>query len=144
MRSYAIQEIGLLPTQHRGPGVTGLWNRGDQSDVLDDRSSTEEERRELIEVDPGAILDRLTRQNSTFGRADIAKSLATYFDDIEDIERLLAGLLKHPKLAVLRPELRFDDAATAVVDAVYSTKAMVKLERQMADQASELSGGTGF
>jgi Ti-type conjugative transfer relaxase TraA len=141
MRSYAEQGIALMPTVHRGPAVSALITSPGGSvvgDILrDERARTVLE----IEQNVGLLIDKVAKQNATFGARAIAKALHEYLDKSVQPERfngIMAKALASPKLYTLRPDVYDPVTGRQVARAVYATHDMRALERDMVGAADRL------
>ena len=143
-RSFEKQGIELTPTIHLGVGTKAIERKGDggEEKVVLERLELQEERRaeniRRIQRNPEIVLDLITREKSVFDERDIAKILYRYIDDAALFQNLMARILQSPQT------LRFDrermDLVTGVrAPAKYTTRELIRVEAQMANQAIWLS-----
>ncbi len=146
MRSYAEQGIALMPTVHRGPAVSALITSPGGSVVGDILRDERAEAVLEIEQNVGLLIDKVAKQNATFGARAIAKTLHEYLDKSVQPERFNAILVKalaSPKLCRLRPDVYDPVTGRQVARAVYATHEMRALEREMVAAADRLTRGSG-
>jgi Ti-type conjugative transfer relaxase TraA len=136
-RSYRDQGIELEPTTYLGRAVCDRRARGE----LTDRSRRLEEVRERnvqkIEQRPEIIFDKLTRQQSTFTRGNLAREVVRYVDDGERFRGLMTRLEGSPELVILERET--GAVGNAVADARYTTRAMLRVAQGLVQTASKMA-----
>lgn len=147
-RSYEKQGIELTPTIHLGVGTKAIERKlangigAAQEAVSLKRLELQEERRtenaQRIRRNPEIVLDLVTREKSVFDERDVAKILHRYIDDQALFQNLMARILQSPQtLRLDRERLCF---ATGIRHpAKYTTRALIRLEAKMANQAIWLS-----
>ena len=138
-RSYAAQGIHVAPTTHRGPAVQALVASARASRIAKLLASELSITAAQLADNPTLVLDLISGQMSTFTERDIARTIHRYVEDAETFDRIRAGVLAAPGLVALRPDIYDTETGTLVAAAVYATRAMVRLERDMADQAGALA-----
>ena len=147
-RSFEKQGIELTPTIHLGVGTKAIERKGDnktgwgEEKVALERLELQEERRaenaRRIQRNPEIVLDLITREKSVFDERDIAKILYRYIDDAALFQNLMARLLQSPQTLRLDRE-RMDLVTGVRAPAKYTTRELIRLEAQMANQAIWLS-----
>ncbi|OWW01877.1 conjugal transfer protein TraA [Rhizobium sp. R72] len=143
-RSFEKQGIDLTPTIHLGVGTKAIERKGDGSEekVALERLELQEERRTenalRIQRNPDIVLDLITREKSVFEDRDIAKVLYRYIDDAALFQDLMARILRSPQTLRLDRE-RMDLDTGVRVPAKYTTRELIRIEAQMANQAIWLS-----
>ncbi len=148
-RSYAERGIDIEPTTHIGVAAKALQRKaGDTGSAIDlERLALHEAVRQRnaarIEARPELVLDILTAERSVFDRRDIARVLNRHIDDPESFQRLLARITESPDCLKLADET-IDFATGARIPARLTTRAMIRLEAEMASRATWLSGRSGF
>jgi Ti-type conjugative transfer relaxase TraA len=141
MRSYAEQGIALMPTVHRGPAVSALITAPGGSVVGDILRKERAQAVDEIEQDVGLLIDKVAKQNATFGVRAIAKALHEYLDKSMQPERfncIVAKALASPKIYTVRPDVYDPVTGRQVVRAVYATHEMRAMERDMMAAADRL------
>ncbi|MBB3967247.1 Ti-type conjugative transfer relaxase TraA [Rhizobium metallidurans] len=143
-RSFEKQKIELTPTIHLGVGTKAIERKGDAGEekVALERLELQEERRaenaRRIQRDPEIVLDLITREKSVFEERDVAKVLYRYIDDASLFQNLMARILQSPHTLRLDRE-RIDLATGVRAAAKYTTRELIRVESQMANQAIWLS-----
>ncbi|WP_028744235.1 Ti-type conjugative transfer relaxase TraA [Rhizobium leguminosarum] len=143
-RSFEKQGIELTPTIHLGVGTRAIERKGDggEEKVALERLELQGERRaenaRRIQRNPEIVLDLITREKSVFEERDIAKILYRYIDDAALFQNLMARLLQSPQTLRLDRE-RMDLVTGVRAPAKYTTRELIRLEAQMANQAIWLS-----
>ncbi|MBW4093151.1 MAG: Ti-type conjugative transfer relaxase TraA [Proteobacteria bacterium] len=139
-RSYRRRGIEIEPQRHQGPGATDVERRGGEPDRPRLTPEAAEYNAAQIELDPGVVLRLVTARVSVFTRAEIAKEIARHVDvDAAEFQALLARVLAHPDLVRLTADRR--DSGGALSPEIYSTRALVRLERGMLSDAQMLAVG---
>ncbi len=143
-RSFEKQGIELTPTVHLGVGTKAIERKGDAGEekVALERLELQQERRSenarRIQRDPEIVLDLITREKSVFEERDVAKILYRYIDDAALFQNLMARILQNPQ--TLRLERERMDLVTGVrAAAKYTTRDLIRIEAQMANQSIWLS-----
>lgn len=147
-RSFERQGIELTPTIHLGVGTKAIERKGAngtgpaEEKVALERLELQEERRtenaRQIQRDPEIVLDLITREKSVFDERDVAKVLYRYIDDATLFQNLMARILQSPQTLRLDRE-RLDLTTGVRAPAKYTTRELIRVESQMANQAIWLS-----
>lgn len=148
-RSFEKQGIDLEPTIHLGVGAKAIERKAEQSDHKSETSTPKLERIELqeerrsenarrIQRRPEIVLDLITREKSVFDERDVAKVLYRYIDNVALFQSLMVRILQSPEALRLERE-RIDFATGIRTPAKYTTRAMIRLEAEMANRAIWLS-----
>ncbi|RVJ15058.1 Ti-type conjugative transfer relaxase TraA, partial [Sinorhizobium medicae] len=87
---------------------------------------------------PEIVLDLITRERSVFDERDVAKILHRYVDDPAVFRSLMARILQSPETLQLERE-RTAFATGIRAPAKYTTRALIRLEAEMANRAIWLS-----
>lgn len=142
-RSHLDAGLEIQPTQHMGVHASQMERRG-KSVVRTrlDRDAARENAR-LIRARPEQAVTVITKEKSVFDRQDVARTLHRYIDKPEEFQAAFARVMASPALVELQPERR-DAAGRTIEDARYSTQEMVAVEREMAESADHLAGGSGY
>ncbi|NSY99631.1 Ti-type conjugative transfer relaxase TraA [Agrobacterium tumefaciens] len=143
-RSYEKQGIDLEPTIHLGVAAKAIERKAESQGVrpalerleLNEARRTENARRLLRR--PEIVFDLITREKSVFDERDIAKVLYRYVDDHPTFQQLLARIMQSPDLLRLQRDT-IDFATGERVQARYTTRELIRLEAEMARQATWLS-----
>ncbi|AUX79335.1 Ti-type conjugative transfer relaxase TraA [Sinorhizobium fredii] len=144
-RSYEKQGIALEPTIHLGVGAKAIERKAEREGVrpelerlsLNDKCRAENTRRILR--NPAVVLDLITREKSVFDTRDVAKVLHRYVDDPATFQQLMARILQHAEVLRLQRDT-IDFATGEKVPARYTTRALIRLEAEMANRAIWLAG----
>jgi len=147
-RSFEEQGIALTPTIHLGVGTKAIERKGAngtdpaQEKVALERLELQEERRaenaRRIQRNPEIVLDLISREKSVFEERDVAKVLYRYIDDAALFQNLMARILQSPQTLRLDRE-RMDLSTGVRAAAKYTTRELIRVEYQMANQAIWLS-----
>ncbi|MBU0832336.1 MAG: Ti-type conjugative transfer relaxase TraA [Alphaproteobacteria bacterium] len=150
-RSFERRGIALTPTVHVGVDTKALERKAafgsrvaDEEAALRRIELQEERRREnarRIGGNPQIVLDLITREKSVFDERDVAKILHRYIDDAGLFQSLMARILQSPETLRLDRE-RLDLATGLHSPAKYTTRALIRLEAVMVNQAIWLSQRT--
>ncbi|MBB5538775.1 Ti-type conjugative transfer relaxase TraA [Rhizobium giardinii] len=143
-RSYEKQGIELEPTIHLGVGAKAIERKAASQGVrpelerleLNEKRRTENTRRILR--NPAIVLDLITREKSVFDNQDVAKVLHRYVDDPALFQQLMVRVLQHAEALRLQRDT-IDFATGERVPARYTTRALIRLEAEMANRAIWLS-----
>ena len=143
-RSHAERGIAIEPTQHVGVHATQMQRRG--MAVSRVRLGTEASQRnaEVVQARPEQVLSLITNEKSVFDRYDIARALHRAIDEPQAFQSALVRVMASDALVELQPERR--DVDGVIEPARYSTREMVKIERDMAVATDRLlaAGGAGL
>lgn len=149
-RSYERQGIDLSPTIHLGTGATAIDRKARSAAQTNKAPAPELERVELqeerrsknrraIESNPAIVLDIVMRERCVFFERDIAKVLHRYVDEPELFRSLLVRIMQAPDVLQLKGAgIDFETGAPA--PARYTTRAMIRLEADMARRSLKLAG----
>ncbi len=143
-RSYAERGIDLVPTAHIGAGARAIHRKAQREgwpvsleriEIFEAQRVTNRER---ILDRPEIVLDLLSSEMSVFSERDIAKVLHRYVDDPATFQQLMVRILQSPELLRLeRSTVEFETGRK--VAARYTTRALIRMEAQMAKRAIRLS-----
>jgi Ti-type conjugative transfer relaxase TraA len=146
-RSFEKQGIELTPTIHLGVGTKAIERKGANTGWADEKVALERlelqegrraENARRIQRNPEIVLDLITREKSVFEERDVAKILYRYIDDAALFQNLMARILQNPQTLRLDRE-RMDLVTGVRAAAKYTTRELIRLEAQMAQQAIWLS-----
>jgi Ti-type conjugative transfer relaxase TraA len=144
-RSYERQGIALEPAVHLGVGTRAIERKAERQGVrpalerLDQNAARRAENTRRILARPTLVLDLIMREKSVFDERDIARVLHRNVDDPAVFQALMARIIQDP--AVLRLQRDTIEFATGVrMPARFTTRAMIRLEADMARQAIWLCG----
>lgn len=108
-RSYQDQGIELIPSTHLGKAVSDMAARGIATDIMQEAHAIQQKNLSLIASKPSILLDKMTKQQSTFTQHHVSSELGRYIND--------QGKFKaHPALVSSEPN------AYAGQDEVLATK----------------------
>jgi Ti-type conjugative transfer relaxase TraA len=143
-RSYAERGIDLEPTAHVGAGAKAIQRKAERQgwslsleriEIAEARKSANAAR---ILKRPEIVLDVLTSEMSVFDERDVAKVLHRYVEDPGTFQNLMTRILQSPR--ILRLERGAVDFETGrKLPDRYTTRAMIRLEAEMANRAIWLS-----
>ncbi|RWF84099.1 MAG: Ti-type conjugative transfer relaxase TraA [Mesorhizobium sp.] len=143
-RSYAERGIDLEPTAHVGAGAKAIQRKAERQgrspsleriEIAEARKSANAAR---ILKRPEIVLDVLTSEMSVFDERDIAKVLHRYVEDPGTFQNLMTRILQSAR--ILRLERGAVDFETGrKLPDRYTTRAMIRLEAEIANRAIWLS-----
>lgn len=140
-RSFADRMIDLVPSQHQGVAATHLARMGFEVDRQRLSDVAREHNARKLADHPAEILKTITSQQATFTRADVARALGGVIDDAQTFVGTLERAMQSPEVVELQAATTGPDGKS--VEAIYSTREMVGIERQMADRAARLADTPG-
>jgi len=130
-RSYAEQGIALEPQHKIGPAGARRAVRGEPAERAAEHVEIARRNGEAILADPGVVLDAITRQHSTFTRADLARFVNRHTADGEQFARAMAVVEASPELVRLGEDGRGRSRLT--------TREMLAVEQRMERTSLALS-----
>ena len=131
-RSYKEQGIDLTPTQHLGPNVVAMERRGIATDRMAEHEEIRKQQAAEIINRPEILAEKITGMRATFTAHDVAKELNRYIDDPQQFQGIMARAMASNDLVQLAPK-------SPDGPAVYTTREMVDVERQMIKSARTLA-----
>ncbi|MDX0500819.1 Ti-type conjugative transfer relaxase TraA, partial [Sinorhizobium medicae] len=143
-RSFEKQGIKLAPTLHLGAGTKAIERKAtaEAKTLSLERLQLQEDLRSAnarrLQRRPEIVLDLITRERSVFDERDVAKILHRYVDDPAVFRSLMARILQSPETLQLERE-RTAFATGIRAPAKYTTRALIRLEAEMANRAIWLS-----
>ncbi|WP_455296763.1 Ti-type conjugative transfer relaxase TraA [Brucella pituitosa] len=143
-RSYAEQGLDGIAQQHLGPAKAALARKGQEMYFAPAALARRQEMADRLADEPGLLLKQLGNERSTFDEREIAKALHRYVDDPTVFANVRAQLMASPDLVTLKPQQIDPDTGKASEAAVFTTRAMLRTEYDMAQSASALSRRSGF
>lgn len=136
-RSHQERGLEIEPTEHLGVYATQMDRRG----LTVSRSRIDEtaarRNAELICQKPEQVLSVITGEKSVFDRHDIAKALHRYIQDPQAFQNAFAIAMASSALVELVPE-------QAGALARYTTREMLKIERDMIVNAERMGRSSGY
>lgn len=143
-RSYAEQGLDGIAQSHLGPAKAALARKGREMYFAPAALARRQEMADRLADEPGLLLKQLGNERSTFDEREIAKALHRYVDDPTTFANIRAQLMASSDLVTLKPQ-QIDPETGRVSDvAVFTTRAMLRTEYDMAQSASELARRSGF
>lgn len=143
-RSYAEQGLDGIAQQHLGPAKAALARKGQEMYFAPAALARRQEMADRLADEPGLLLRQLSNERSTFDEREIAKALHRYVDDPTVFANVRAQLMASPDLVTLKPQQIDPDTGKASEVAVFTTRAMLRTEYDMAQSASVLFRRSGF
>lgn len=143
-RSYAEQGLDGIAQQHLGPAKAALVRKGQEIFFAPAALARRQHMADRLADEPGLLLKQLSNERSTFNERDIAKALHRYIDDPIVFENVRVQLMSSPDLVTLKPQRIDPETGKASEAAVFTTRAMLRTEYDMAQSASALSQLSGF
>lgn len=141
-RSYAERGIDIVATTHVGVAAKAIQRKSDGRAFDLERLALREAKRSInakrIASRPELVLEMATGEKSVFDARDIAKIIHRYVDDLGTFERLLSRVLASPEVLRLDTE-RVDLSTGARVPQKLTTRAMIRMETDMANRAGYLA-----
>ncbi|MBX5043617.1 Ti-type conjugative transfer relaxase TraA [Rhizobium lentis] len=143
-RSYAEQGLDGIAQRHLGPEKAALARKGRELYFAPADLARRHEMADRLLAEPELLLKQLGNESSTFDEKDIAKALHRYVDDPADFANIRARLMASDELVILKPQ-EIDRETRDVADpAVFTTRAILRIEYDMAQSARVLSEQKGF
>jgi len=148
-RSYAERGIDIAPTIHIGVAAKAIQRQAERDGraaELDRLKLFEEQRQKSarkIERNPAIVLDLVSRERSVFDERDLAKVVHRYIDDPGTFTCIMARLLQDPEIVRLERE-RVDLDTGELLRSRFTTRALIRIEADMAEQAMRLAEGRSF
>lgn len=143
-RSYAEQGLDGIAQSHLGPAKAALARKGREMYFAPAALAKRQEMADRLADEPGLLLKQLSRERSTFDEREIAKALHRYVDDPAVFANIHAQLMASSDLVTLKPQQIDSDTGKVADVAVFTTRAMLRTEYDMAQSARELSRRSGF
>lgn len=143
-RSYAEQGLDGIAQSHLGPARAALARKGQERYFAPAALAKRQEMADRLSDEPGLLLKQLSAERSTFDEREIAKALHRYVDDPTIFANIRAQLMASSDLVVLKPQQIDPDTGKASEPAVFTTRAMLRTEYDMAESAAALGGRSGF
>ncbi|MGE0231994.1 MAG: Ti-type conjugative transfer relaxase TraA, partial [Flavobacteriaceae bacterium] len=143
-RSYAEQGLDGIAQSHLGPAKAALARKGQERYFAPAALAKRQEMADRLSDEPGLLLKQLSAERSTFDEREIAKTLHRYVDDPTIFANIRAQLMASSDLVVLKPQQINPDTGKASEPAVFTTRAMLRTEYDMARSASVLTERSGF
>ncbi|MEI5682230.1 Ti-type conjugative transfer relaxase TraA [Mesorhizobium sp. CCNWLW179-1] len=143
-RSYAERGIDLVPTVHIGVGAKAIQRKGEEQgwspslDRIELFEAQREENARRILQRPEIVIDMLSSEKSVFDGRDIAKILHRYVDDPGTFHHLLVRILQSPEILHIESD-SVDFSTGEKIRARYTTRALIRIEAEMAKRAIWLS-----
>jgi Ti-type conjugative transfer relaxase TraA len=134
-RSHAAQGIGLEPQHKVGPAGQRRAERGEDAERRAEHDAIARRNGERIAADPSVALDAITRQQSTFTRADLARFVSRHTDGAEQFASVLAKVEAAPEVVRLGEDGRGRER--------FTTREMLGLERRMEEAGAALARSGG-
>jgi Ti-type conjugative transfer relaxase TraA len=130
-RSYAAQGIGFEPQHKIGPAGQRRAERGEGAERRAEHDAIARRNGERIAADPSLALDAITRQQSTFTRADLARFVSRHTDGAEQFGQVMVRVETSPEVVRLGQDGRGRDR--------FTTHDMLAAERRMEDAGAALA-----
>lgn len=143
-RSYAEQGLDGIAQSHLGPAKAALARKGQEMYFAPAALARRQGIADRLADEPGLLLKQISNERSTFDEREIAKALHRYVDDPTTFANIRAQLMSSSDLVVLKPQRIDPETGKATEPAVFTTRAMLRTEYDMAQSASELARRSGF
>ncbi|MFU0507306.1 Ti-type conjugative transfer relaxase TraA [Pseudaminobacter sp. NGMCC 1.201702] len=143
-RAYAEQGLDGIAQSHLGPAKAALARKGREMYFAPAALARRQEMADRLADEPGLLLKQLSRERSTFDEWEIARALHRYVDDPTVFANIRAQLMASSDLVTLKPQQIDPDTGRVCDVAVFTTRAMLRTEFDMAQSAQELSRRSGF
>ncbi|WP_312409775.1 Ti-type conjugative transfer relaxase TraA [Shinella sp.] len=143
-RSYAEQGLDGIAQRHLGPEKAALARKGTDMYFAPADLARRQEMADRLLADPALLLKQLGNERSTFDEKDIAKALHRYVDDPTDFANIRARVMACDELVLLRLQQADRQTGTVAEPAIFTTRAALRIEYDMAQSADNLSKRTGF
>ncbi|MCZ4348012.1 Ti-type conjugative transfer relaxase TraA [Devosia neptuniae] len=148
-RSYAERGIDIAPTIHIGVAAKAIQRQAEyegRAAELDRLRVFEAQRQKSarkIERNPAVVLDIVAQEKSVFDERDLAKVVHRYIDGVSTFNTIMARVVRDPEIVRLERE-RVDLDTGEVLRSRYTTRALIRIEAEMAEQALRLTEGKSF
>ena len=129
-RSLAAQGIDLEPQHKVGPAGQRRAERGEGAERCAEHDAIARRNGERIAAEPSLALEALTRQQSTFTRADLARFVSRHTEGAEQFAAVLAKVEASPEVVRLGADGRGRERLT--------TRGMLAVERRMEEAGAAL------
>ncbi|OCP21752.1 MULTISPECIES: Ti-type conjugative transfer relaxase TraA [unclassified Ensifer] len=143
-RSYDEQGLRGLEQRHFGPDRAALVRKGIETYFSPTALARRYEIADRLTDDPTLLLKQLTSERSTFNERDIARALHRYIEDPIVFANVRARLMASDDLVILQPQRLNSETSKVERPAVFTTRALVRIEYEMARVAIKLSKMKGF
>ncbi|MBB3139146.1 Ti-type conjugative transfer relaxase TraA, partial [Rhizobium pisi] len=143
-RSYTEQGLDGIAQRHLGPEKAALSRKGAEMYFAPADLARRQAMADRLLGEPELLLKQLGNERSTFDERDIAKALHRTVDDPADFASIRARLMASDNLVMLKPQQADAETGKAGEPAVFTTRAILRLEYDMAQSAQVLSEGRGF
>ncbi|MBX5142847.1 Ti-type conjugative transfer relaxase TraA, partial [Rhizobium lentis] len=143
-RSYAEQGLDGIAQRHLGPEKAALARKRRELYFAPADLARRQEMADRLLAEPELLLKQLGNERSTFDEKDIAKALHRYVDDPADFTNIRARLMASDELVMLKPQEFDGETLKVAAPAVFTTRAMLRIEYDMAQSARVLSEQAGF
>jgi Ti-type conjugative transfer relaxase TraA len=130
-RSLAAQGIDLEPQHKVGPAGQRRAERGEGAERRAEHDAIARRNGERIAADPSLALDAITRQQSTFTRADLARFVSRHTEGAAQFAAVLAKVEASPEVVRLGADGRGRERLT--------TRGMLAVERRMEEAGAALA-----
>jgi Ti-type conjugative transfer relaxase TraA len=143
-RSYAEQGLDGIAQKHLGPQKAALARKGVEMYFAPAALARRQEMADRLLADPELLLKQLANERSTFDERDIAKALHRTVDDLTDFATIRARLMASDDLVLLKPQQVDGKTGRSAEPAIFTTRAILRIEYDMAKSAEVLSRRKGF
>lgn len=143
-RAYAERGLDGIAQSHLGPAKAALARKGREMYFAPAALARRQEMADRLADEPGLLLKQLSNERSTFDAREIARALHRYVDDPTVFANIRAQLMASSDLVTLKPQQIDPETGKASEVAIFTTRAMLRTEYDMAQSASELALRTGF
>lgn len=143
-RAYAEQGLDGIAQSHLGPAKAALARKGREMYFAPAALARRQELADRLTDEPGLLLKQLSRERSTFDEREIARALHRYVDDPTVFANIRAQLMASSDLVTLKPQQIDPDTGKVGDVAVFTTRAMLRTEYDMAQSAQALSRQSVF
>ncbi|AUW46796.1 Ti-type conjugative transfer relaxase TraA [Rhizobium leguminosarum] len=143
-RSYAEQGLDGIAQTHLGPEKAALVRKGRELHFAPADLARRQHMADRLLADPALLLKQLSNERSTFDERDIAKALHRIVDDPAVFANIRARLMASDELVMLKPQQIDAETGKASEPAVFTTRAILRIEYDMARSAQLLAERRGF
>ncbi|MFF0948124.1 Ti-type conjugative transfer relaxase TraA [Rhizobium leguminosarum] len=143
-RSYAEQGLDGIAQKRLSLEKPALSRKGRQPYFASAGLARRQGVADRLLAEPEFLLKRLGNERSTFDERDIAKALHRYVDDPSDFANIRARLMASDDLVMLKPQEVDPETGKIAEPAVFTTRAILRIEYDMSQSAQVLSERRGF
>lgn len=137
-RSLKERGSSLTPNRHHGPKLSALLTNGWATYASAERERQRAENAARITADPREAIRLLSSQKSVFTADDVARVVARYVDDRDEVRRIASEAVSASDVLSTTAQVLDQKSGRMVQRTVYALCEMIDLERGMLADAKAL------